>query len=78
MKVQSGSATIDPNPSLAAANIALGFSLIVGAILDAILLVKRNSDMKKAPDIVLGVFGIIFGAVVPGIFFIVDSAQTRQ
>ncbi len=78
MKVQSGSATIDPNPSLAAANIALGFSLIVGAILDAILLVKRNSDMKKAPGIVLDVFAAVFGATLPGIFFIADSAQTRQ
>ncbi|MBE6126710.1 MAG: hypothetical protein E7182_01850 [Erysipelotrichaceae bacterium] len=78
VKVQSGSVTIDPNPSLAAANIALGFSLIVGAILDVILLVKRNSDMKKAPGIVLGVFAAVFGATLPGIFFAIDSGMNRS
>ena len=78
VKVQSGSATIDANPSLAAANIALGICLIVGAVLDVVLLVKRNSNMKKAPGIVLGVFAAVFGATLPGIFFAVDSGINRS
>ena len=77
-KVQSGPATIDANPSLAAANIALGVCLIIGAILDVVLLVKRNSNMKKAPGIVLGVFAAAFGATLPGILFAVDSGMNRS
>ena len=60
------------------ANIALGVCLIVAAILDIVLLIKRNSSMGKGAGIALGVFGIIFGAALPGIFFIADLVQTRK
>ena len=51
---------------------------LVGLIFSAVLIGKRNSDMGKGAGIALGVFGIIVGAVVPGIFFIADSAQTHK
>ena len=54
------------------------FILIAGLVIDIILLAKSKAPYGRATMIVLGVFGIIFGAVVPGIFFIADSAQTRQ
>ncbi|MCR5491421.1 MAG: hypothetical protein K6F32_04780 [Bacilli bacterium] len=50
---------------------------LVGLIFSAVLIGKRNSDMGKGAGITLGVFGITLGAVVPGIFFLVDSASTR-
>ena len=54
-----------------------GFFLL-SVIFSGILIHKRNSEMGKGAGIALGVFGIIFGAVLPGIFFIVDSAKTRS
>ena len=51
---------------------------LVGLIFSAVLIGKRNSDMGKGAGITLGVFGIVVGALVPGIFFLVDSASTRK
>ena len=49
----------------------------LGVVFAGILIGKRNSGMGKGAGITLGVFGIIFGAIVPAIFFLVDSAQSR-
>ena len=73
----SGQAQIDPNPILGAANIIVGSLFIVGAVLDLVILIKRNSDMKKAPGIALGVIAAVFGASVPGILFAIDSGINR-
>lgn len=51
---------------------------LIGLIFSAIMIGKRNSDMSKGAGITLGVFGIIVGALVPSIFFLVDSASTRS
>lgn len=70
-----------PAPELAAVAavfLAIAGYFLVGIVFSGIMIGKRNSPMGKGAGIVLGVFGIIFSAVVPGIFFIVDSAQTRQ
>ena len=70
-----------PAPELAtvaALFLAIAGYFLVSIIFSGIMIGKRNSSMGKGAGIALGVFGIIFGAIVPGIFFIADSAQTRQ
>ena len=52
---------------------------VLGLVFAIVLIVLRNNlRIGKGAGIALGVFGIIVGAVVPGIFFIADSAQTRK
>ena len=74
--ITGGSA--DPDPVRGAANLIVGIWLLVGACLSCLTAIKRNSNMSKKQGITLGVFSIIFGAEVPGILFIIDSAKTRQ
>ena len=76
--LQGGDVTVDPNVPHAIGNLVFGGLLIVAAVLDVIILVKRNSDMKKAPGIVLGVIAAVFGATVPGILFAIDSGMNRS
>lgn len=80
-----GMAEVDPGtiPAEELAIVATVFLAIAGyfvvsIVFSGIMIGKRNSSMGKGAGIALGVFGIIFGAVVPGIFFIADSAQTRK
>ena len=56
----------------------LACECLAGSILSFVMVGKRESNMSKGKGITLGVFGIIFGATLPGIFFIIDSAKTRQ
>lgn len=58
--------------------LAIAGYFVVSIVFSGVMIGKRNSSMGKGAGIALGVFGIIFGAVVPGIFFIADSAQTRK
>lgn len=51
---------------------------VLSIVFSGIMIGTRNSDMGKGPGIVLGIFGILVGAVVPGIFFVADSAITRK
>ena len=76
--LQSGSVSSDANIPQAIGNFVVAAFLIAGAVLDIIMLLKRNSDMKKAPGIVLGVFAAVFGATVPGILFAIDSGMNRS
>ena len=76
--LQSESVTTDANIPQAIGNFVFAALLIAGAVLDIIILVKRNSDMKKVPGIVLGVFAAVFGATVPGILFAIDSGMNRS
>ena len=73
-----GGTTLEPDPIRGTANLILGIWLLVGACLSCLTVLKRNSDMSRKNGIVLGVFCIIFGAEVPGIRTIVDSAKNRQ
>ena len=51
---------------------------LFGIIFAGIMISKRTSAMGKGAGVALGIFGVIFGAIVPGIFFIADSAKTRS
>ena len=73
-----GGTTLEPDAIRGTANLILGIWLLVGACLSCITVIKRNSNMSRKHGITLGVFAIIFGAEVPGILFIVDSAKNRQ
>ena len=80
-----GMAEVDPGaiPAeelgiVAAVFLVLAGYFLLGLIFSAIMIGKRNSDMGKGTGITLGVFGIIVGAVVPGIFFLIDSAASRN
>lgn len=79
-----GMADADPGaiPAEELTVVAIVFLSIAGyfllsIILSGVMIGTRNSGMGKGAGIALGIFGILFGAVVPGIFFLVDSAQTR-
>ena len=74
--ITGGSA--DPDPIRGTANLIVGIWLLIGACLSCLTVFKRESNMSKKQGITLGVFCIIFGAEVPGILFIVDSAKNRQ
>ena len=58
--------------------LSLACYFLLGIIFSGIMIGKRNAEMSKGAGIALGIFGILFGAVLPGIFFIADSAQTRK
>ena len=58
--------------------LAIAGYFLLSIIFSGIMIAKRNSEMGKGPGIVLGILGILFGAVFPGIFFLADSAQTRK
>ncbi|MBO5529699.1 MAG: hypothetical protein J6A47_10385, partial [Bacilli bacterium] len=56
----------------------VAFYAIVAAIYSFVLVgLGRNTTMGKGGGIALGVVGIVLGATLPGIFFIIDSAKTR-
>ena len=57
--------------------LGLAGGLLLAVIFAGIMIGKRFSGMGKGAGITLGVFGVLSGAVVPGIIFIVDSAKTR-
>ena len=58
--------------------LSLACYFLLGIIFSGIMIGKRNAEMSKGAGIGLGIFGILFGAVFPGIFFIADSASTRH
>ena len=51
---------------------------ILGIIMSGILIGTRNSNISKAGGIVLGILGILFSAILPGIFYLCDSIETRN
>lgn len=58
--------------------ITAGIWLLVAAVFSFVLLGVRNRNFGKGAGIALGIIGIVFGAELPGIFFIIDSARSRQ
>ncbi|MBQ4254415.1 MAG: hypothetical protein II721_00245 [Bacilli bacterium] len=58
--------------------LALAGYLLLSVIFSGIMIGKRNSAMGKGAGVVLGIFGILFGAIVPGIIFVADSAKNRS
>ena len=60
------------------ANLLVGIWLLAAVVFAIIDIIKRNADMPKGKGIALGVVSAIFGAVVPGVLTIVDSAMNRQ
>ncbi len=58
--------------------LAIAGYFLLSIIFSGIMIGKRNSNMSKGAGVALGIFGILFGALLPGIFFICDSAQTRS
>ena len=67
-----------PDYVLGGANVGIGGYYVLSIVLTLILIFKRNSNMSKGAGIALGVISAIFGSLVPGILFAVDSAQSRQ
>lgn len=67
-----------PDYVLGSANVSVGGYYVLSIVLTLILIFKRNSNMSKGAGIALGVISAIFGSLVPGILFAVDSAQSRQ
>ena len=57
--------------------ISFGITLLIGAVFSFLFVGLRNAKFGKGVGITLGVFGIVFGATLPAVFFIVDSARTR-
>jgi len=58
--------------------IVSGAWLVVGAIYSFVLVGLRNGKFGKGAGIALGVVGIVVGADLPAVFFIVDSAKSRE
>lgn len=56
--------------------IAGGF-MVASAIYSFVLIGIRNKTMSKGAGIAIGVVGIVIGATLPSIFFLVDSAVNR-
>ena len=67
-----------PDYVLGGTNVGIGGYFVLSIVLTLILIFKRNSNMSKGAGIALGVISAIFGSLVPGILFAVDSAQSRQ
>jgi|GEM_PF-903583 len=57
--------------------IVTGAILVVATIFSFVLAGLRNSTMPKGLGITFGIIGIVLGAELPGIFFIIDSARSR-
>ena len=76
--LKSGSVDWQPDYVLGTANICIGCYLVVGIALTVLLILKRNSEMNKTKGLVLGIVAAVFGALVPGVLFAVDSVKTRQ
>ncbi len=67
---------------LAATAMGTGFMIaaivcVIAAVYSFVLIGLRNAKMGKGAGIALGVVGIVIGATLPAIFFLVDSAMTR-
>lgn len=63
---------------VAAVYFALTGVMVTGIVFSSVLLAKNRSPMSKGTGIALGIVSIVFGAEVPGIFFIIDSAMHRE
>ena len=51
---------------------------LLGLVFAIVLIVLRNNlRIGKGAGIALGIVGVVLGATLPGIFFIVDSAKNR-
>ena len=57
--------------------IVAGAVWVVATIFSFVLVGLRNSTMPKGLGITFGIIGIVLGATLPGIFFIIDSARSR-
>ena len=57
--------------------IVSGAVLSVATVFSFVLVGLRNSTMHKGLGITFGIIGIVIGAQLPGIFFIIDSARNR-
>jgi len=58
--------------------LSLAGYFVLSIIFSSIMIGTRNSSMGKGAGIVLGIFGVLFGAFLPGFLFIADSASTRS
>ena len=67
-----------PDYVLGTANVIIGGYYVISIILTLVLIIKRNSTMSKGAGIALGIIAAIFGSLIPGILFAVDSASTRE
>ena len=76
--LKSESVEWEANVVLGAANIIVGSVYGIAIIFTLVLILLRNSNMSKGAGIALGVVAAIFGSLVPGILFIVDSATNRK
>ena len=77
-----GTVTMEQAQAAAAAAQALmiGWAVyfLLGLVFAIVLIALRNNQrLSKGAGIALGIVGVVFGATLPGIFFIVDSAKTR-
>ena len=57
--------------------IVLGVIMLVAAIYSIVLVALKNKQMAKGAGIALGAIGIVVGAELPGIFFLIDSIKNR-
>lgn len=56
---------------------ALAGYFLLGFLFAIVLIAKRHSRMEKGAGIVLGLFGFLFGAFLPGLLFMIDSGKNR-
>ena len=62
---------------LGVAPIIIGAYLLVGGVFSVVLVATRNSAMKKGAGIALGIVAFVFGAELPAVFYVIDSAKSR-
>lgn len=59
--------------------LVLGGYLVVGGIFSIVLTANaHNEKLGKGAGIALGIVSFVFGAELPAVFFVIDSAITRK
>ncbi len=76
--LSAGGVEWKPDVVLGSANIVIGGYYVISIIMTLVLILTRNSKMGKGAGIALGIIAIVLGSLVPGILFIVDSANNRK
>ena len=63
--------------AMLAVYMVLGVYMLVAAIYSIVLVAVKNKQMSKGAGIAMAVVGIVLGAELPGVFFLIDSIKNR-